>query len=67
MRDRYSASDERCVGMRGISRQAYLLHSELGQARQNFLGIHLFSEQLAAVRLAQKPASPNLGKLMILR
>jgi len=53
--------------MRDISRQAYLLHSELGQARQNFLGIHLFSEQLAAVRLAQKPASPNLGKLMILR
>ncbi len=50
MRDRYSASDERCVRMRDINRQAYLLHSEFGQARQNFPSIAIFIEPRRQVR-----------------
>ena len=44
--DRYSASDERCVGMRDVNRRAYFLHSEIGQARQNFPSIAIFSSHV---------------------
>ena len=50
MRNSVTASDERCVGMRDINRQAYLLHSEIGQARQNFPSIAIFIEPFRQVR-----------------
>ena len=60
MRDRYSASDERCVGMREINRQAYLLHSELRQARQNFSSIAIFIEPRRQVRGMPIPQCSSL-------
>lgn len=60
MRDCYSASDERCVRMRDINRQAYLLHSELGQARQNFSSIAIFIEPRWQIRWVPIPQCLSL-------
>ena len=58
--NRYSASDERCVGMRDINRKTYLLHGELGQARQNFPSIAIFIEPRRQVRWTPIPQCLSL-------
>ena len=61
VRDRYAASDERCVGMRDNNRQAYLLHSELGQARQNFPSMTIFIEPRRQFSWVPAAICKNLG------
>ena len=45
-----SVLNDRCIWMTDINRQAYLLHSELGQARQNLPSIAIFIEPRWQVR-----------------
>ncbi len=59
MRNRNSTSNERCVRMRNINRQTYLLHAKLGQARQNFPLIEVFVKPRRQVR--RIPLAQRLG------
>jgi hypothetical protein len=74
MRSGISASNERRIWLRNIYRQAYLLHGELGQAKQNLPSIEVFVKPRRQVRripvggqqlLAQAHADAGIGICLV--